>query len=112
MTKQLFKCLILLFLISPDRNKLSADAKIASSWFPGVQAGNFFAFSLPAFLFLPNWATISLNEGLNNARTRMRVIRPILHCKVEMLCRLFFCYNSRYKLFLFFPQLFIGSDVM
>lgn len=61
---------VTVYLINPNRNKLSADAKIASSWFLGVQPSNFFAFSLLAFLFLPNWATISFAAGLNNAKTR------------------------------------------
>ncbi|OQP39136.1 hypothetical protein A4D02_17555 [Niastella koreensis] len=58
-------------MISPNLNKLSADAKIASSWLRGAQPGNFFAFSLLAFLFLPYRATISLKDGLNSAKTRM-----------------------------------------
>jgi hypothetical protein len=61
MPKQFFK---------GNRNKLSADAKIASSWLPAAQRCNFFAFSLLAFLFVPSWLAISLQDGLNNAKTR------------------------------------------
>jgi hypothetical protein len=58
------------YFINPKRNKLSAAAKIASSWLRGCLFCDFFAFALLAFLFLHNRATISFNSGLNIAKRR------------------------------------------
>jgi hypothetical protein len=78
------------------------QTKIASSWLRGCRFNNYFAFALPVFLFLPGWATISFNSGLNIAKRRTS--------RLYALCYLFMTQSSgerRYAALLKSQELFV-----